>query len=66
MLKISDLYDTIFYTTDDLSYVLLGLGVLLYSIAAFYDLYPIDQMIFVICKLYICVQKEAKVCSLLL
>ena len=46
--------------------MLLGLGLLLYSIAAFYDLYPIERIIFVICKLYICVQKEANVCSLLL
>ena len=66
MLKISVLYITIFYVIDNLSNVLLGLGILLYSIAAFYDLYPIDRIIFVICKLYICVQKEAKVCSLLL
>ncbi len=66
MLKINVLYATIFYIIDDLSCVLLGLGILLYSIAAFYDLYPIDRAIFVICKLYICVQNEAKVCSLLL
>jgi len=42
----------------------IGSTTLLYLV--FYDLYQIDRTIFVICKLYNCVQKEAKACSLLL